>query len=118
MAQVKLLLVCGPWSSGTTAVAGLLAKLGVAGLDPYFRSNDPRTRNTYESIAFREVIHAVASEESLSLRPRIDVMPHLREFHARILNRQPGDYHGPVFLKYPLSALVIPQICELFDTRL
>jgi hypothetical protein len=116
--RVKLLLVCGPWSSGTTAVAGLLAKLGVIGLDPYFTTNDQRTRNTYESIAFREVIRSVASEETLTLRPRIDVIGHLREFHDRILKQEFGRGDGPIFLKYPLSALVIPQICEVFETRL
>lgn len=42
---MKLLLVCGPYDSGTSAAAGLLANLGAVGLGPYHRTNDPRTLN-------------------------------------------------------------------------
>ena len=31
---MQLILVCGPWSSGTTVVAGLLERLGLRGLPP------------------------------------------------------------------------------------
>jgi len=119
---MKLLLVCGPWSSGTSVVAGLLAKLGATGFGPYFSTNDERTNNSYESVAFRHLVQAFASEETLSLKPGIDVRAQLRTFHDRIVNQELGFYDeksgGPIFLKYPLSALVIPQICDVFETRL
>jgi hypothetical protein len=51
--MIKLILVCGPFGSGTTAVAGVLAGLGLPGIEPYFVSNDEHTPNTFESIAFR-----------------------------------------------------------------
>ena len=50
--MIKLILVCGPFGSGTTAVAGVLAGLGLPGIEP-FVSNDEHTPNTFESIAFR-----------------------------------------------------------------
>jgi hypothetical protein len=119
---MKLLLVCGPWSSGTSVVAGLLAKLGATGFGPYFSTNDERTSNSYELVAFRNLVQAFASEETLSVKPGIDVRAQLRTFHDRIVNQELGFYDdksgGPIFLKYPLSALVIPQICEIFETRL
>jgi hypothetical protein len=40
---MKLLLVCGPFGSGTTAVAGLLARLGAIGFGPYYQPADERT---------------------------------------------------------------------------
>lgn len=119
---MKLLLVCGPWSSGTSVVAGLLAKLGAAGFGPYFNTNDERTSDSYELVAFRNLVQAFASEETLSVKPGIDVRAQLRTFHDRIVNQELGLYDaksgGPIFLKYPLSALVIPQICDVFETRL
>jgi protein O-GlcNAc transferase len=119
---MKLLLVCGPWSSGTSVVADLLAKLGAIGFGPYFRTNDERTGNSYELIAFRDLMQSFASEQTLSVKPGIDVKAHIRGFHDRIVNQEFGRYDQksdtPIFLKYPLSALVIPQICEVFETRL
>jgi protein O-GlcNAc transferase len=119
---MKLLLVCGPWSSGTSVVAGLLARLGAIGFGPYFSTNDERTSNSYELTAFRGLVQSFASEQTLSLKPGIDVKAQIRRFHDRIVNQEFGHHDeksdAPIFLKYPLSALVIPQICEVFETRL
>jgi hypothetical protein len=46
----------------------------------------------------------------------------LDEFRDRITNQALGPYDRnagiPIFLKHPLSALIIPQICSAFETRL
>lgn len=121
---MKLILVCGPWSSGTTAVAGLLARLGALGFGPYFTVNDPIRPNTYELIPFRDALRPFISERTLTLAPNVeqDVENALHVLRARIENQEFGRYDRasgpPVLLKYPLSALVIPQICKVFDTKL
>ena len=119
---MKLLLICGPWGSGTSVVAGLLERLGAIGFGPYAITIDERTANSYELNAFRDSVQAFASEQTLSLKPGIDVTAELRKFHDRIVNQELGPYDDksgrPIFLKYPLSALVIPQICQVFETRL
>jgi hypothetical protein len=120
---VKLLLVCGPWGSGTTAVAGLLHGLGVTGVKPYFQTRDERTVNSYESILFRDVMVGLVNEENLSLRDGAELIAEseLREFRDQLMI---GDLatavraHRPIFLKHPLSAMFLPQICKLFDARL
>jgi hypothetical protein len=120
---MKLVLVCGPWSSGTTAVSGMLDQLGLNGLGPYFRTNDERTKNSFESLAFREVIDQLASDQTLALKvERKAAAQVLRNFRAQLEAQTPDAAAGKpemrVFLKYPLSALLIPQICRVFDTRL
>jgi hypothetical protein len=111
---MKLILVCGPFGSGTTAVAGVLAGLGLPGIEPYSVSNDERTPNTFESIAFRETLLRIVSEQTLSFNPGVD-----RSFEIRRLHDQIGTCgHPTIFLKHPLAALVIPELCSLFDTRL
>jgi len=117
---MDVVLVCGPWSSGTTAVAGLLAGLGLNGLPPYFQTFDERTPNSFESRAFRAVIGDIASEERVSLRASSDaIVERLTAFRESVRRQE----HGPwadetLVLKYPLSALVIPQMCRVFRTRL
>ena len=120
---MKLLLVCGPWGSGTTAVAGLLLRLGAVGFGPYFHTNDPHTGNAYELVPFRDLIRRFASEQTLTLQEgaSAEVDAALRQFRGRIENRELGPYDSagpPIFLKYPLSALVLPDICRVFETRL
>jgi hypothetical protein len=116
---MRLLMICGPWGSGTTAAANLLADLGVRGAPPYFQTFDPRTENSYESLVFRQVVQSLVSEEALTLLPGMDEGRRrevLRSFRQQLeASSGAGDW---MFLKYPLSALIIPDICREFETRL
>jgi predicted O-linked N-acetylglucosamine transferase (SPINDLY family) len=116
----ELILVCGPWSSGTSAVAGLLANLGLDGLPPYFQTRDERTKNSYESIAFRNLVMDLANEDSVALKVApAAAAARVREFHAALAAGKSGIGAGaPIFLKYPLSAALIPHICGVINTRL
>jgi tetratricopeptide (TPR) repeat protein len=123
-ARLNVILICGPWGSGTSVVAGLLDRLGAFGLAPYFETKDLKTANSYESMPFREIILRYASQPSLSLIPCAPgaLQSDLQSLQTRIEEQEfgPYDLHSPkpIFLKYPLSALLIPQICEVFDTKL
>ncbi len=118
---MKLVLICGPWSSGTTAVAGMLDTLGINGIGPFFQTNDERTKNSFESLAFRAVIDQLADEQTLELKAeRPKALKLLKAFREKleadgIAGKKPETV---IFLKYPLSALLIPQIARVFDTRL
>src|SRR6185503_21068114 len=115
---MNLILVCGPWSSGTSVVGGMLEQLGARGLPPYFLTDDPRTPNSFESEAFRQAVGELVDESTL--RPRVDwsiAQARLGDFRAR-LETQLGGSGAPLFLKYPLSAMLLPEICQVFSTRL
>jgi Glycosyl transferase family 41 len=115
---IKLLLVSGPWGSGTTAVAGLLHRLGAVGIEPYFQTSDERTPNSYESRAFRALLLALSNEETVTANERADlrIAPELETFRDQLaLDTGAG---RPIFLKHALSALFLPAICSVFDTRL
>lgn len=115
---MQLILVCGPWSSGTTVVAGMLERLGLRGLPPYFHTSDPRTPNSFESIEFRRLIGELLDENTLRMRvERSLALGRLLEFRNR-LEQQAEVGAAPLFLKYPLSALLIPEISQVFETRL
>lgn len=120
-ARPRLVLVCGPWSSGTTAVSGMLDQLGLDGLGPYFQTNDERTKNSFESRAFRELVLSLAAEDKVALTAkRPAALAALAGFRDRLVAGELGPYDParPIFLKFPLSALLIPEICQVFDTRL
>jgi hypothetical protein len=101
-----------------STVAGLLANMGAIGFHPYFRTFDPRTPNSYESGAFREVVLRLISENTMSFKPGASIESALLEFHNEIVKLVPSGERRPIFLKQPASALIIPQICQVFDTKL
>jgi hypothetical protein len=110
----KLILVCGPFGSGTTAVAGLLAGLGLPGLAPYVHTDDERTPVTFESIEFRSTLLRTVSEMNLSFKPGVD-----REAEIKLLRTKvAASGHATIFLKHPLAAMLIPELCRTFDARL
>lgn len=122
--KMKLVLVCGAWGGGTSAVAGLLANLGARGFGPYHHTNEPRTPVSFEFMAFRETILQLACERTLALKPdgarraRAGLLRLHRRIERQKYGRHDPDGPIPILFKYPLSALVIPQICDVFDTRL
>ena len=121
--RIKLLLICGPWGSGTTAVAGMVARLGTDTIEPYYTTSDPRTRNSYESLPFLKIVQRYASERTLKRKvPSERIVAALSDFHDRIARGEFGRRErrnpAPIFLKCPVSALLLPEICAVFDTQL
>jgi hypothetical protein len=110
--------------SGTTAVAGIIATLGARGVGAYYQTSDPRTPNSYESVPFRDIVGRFASEKTVALKPGSAraALTGLRDFRRRIVLEEFGTFDPsdavPIFFKYPLSALLLRPICEVFDTRL
>lgn len=52
--DVRIIWVLGPWSSGSTALTGWIARLGAWTCPPHQITNDPRTKNSYESKELRD----------------------------------------------------------------
>ncbi|WP_053076514.1 hypothetical protein [Caenimonas sp. SL110] len=122
--RIPLVLVCGPWSSGTSAVAGMLANAGLPAPGPYVAVNDPRTPATYEMKAFQATLKGLASEETMKLTASPEeIVQALRKFRDGPLRDAlaaagPQAAHRPVMLKHALTSLMLPQISEVFDMRL
>lgn len=122
--RIKLTLVCGAWSSGSTAVAGILAHLGLNGFGPFAVTLDERTPNSYEMLPFRDMLLELASENPIGLRASSPepIRAALERFRRRILDQEFGPYDPatgpPIFMKHALAALLIPEIAACFDTRL
>jgi hypothetical protein len=123
---MKALLICGPWGSGTTAVAGLAVRMGAVGFDPayHFHTDDARTPDSYELIPFRNIVLQHVDEPTLSRKPSA---PGAAQSSLGILQHRiamqhygflPTDRLPWIVLKYPPSILLTPEIFEIFDTRL
>jgi hypothetical protein len=120
---MKAIVICGPWGSGTTAVARVLVGLGCVDLQPHFITNDPKTGASYESIAFRQVVLNLADENTVSLKednPRL-AMEQLIKFRETLKKACDASNlqinRAPIVLKYALSCVLIEPLSEVFDAR-
>jgi predicted O-linked N-acetylglucosamine transferase (SPINDLY family) len=121
IARPPLTLVCGPWSSGTSAVAGMLAHAGLQAPGPYVTVNDPRTKDTYEMKAFQTVLRSLASEETLKrTTDAATALQRLRDFRDQVI--APAIGHGAdaprLMLKHGLAALFLDELSALFDLQI
>jgi hypothetical protein len=116
-----VILVCGPWSSGTSAVAGMLANAGLQAPGPYVQVNDPRTNATYEMKAFQGVLRDLASEQTLrKLTPPREAFMQLRQFRDEVLSQaiSRAPEAQPLMLKHGLAPLFLQELCALFEVRI
>lgn len=52
----NIVVVLGSWGSGTSAAVGALEMMGCNTCLPHFKTNDPRTPNSFEPLSLRSVI--------------------------------------------------------------
>jgi hypothetical protein len=119
---VKLIFVAGAWGSGTTAVAGALAELGVAAFGPHFQTSDPRTPNSFELVAFRDLVLRFVDERNISFEATRSaaLVADLTIFRQALEAGELGEWpaRGPkrLVLKLPVASLCLPQLAHVFDT--
>ena len=116
---MQLILVSGPWGSGSSALAGALTRLGVQAPGPFFQTADPRTPNSFEMVGFRNLILQLADEASLQRRcdPSVALQA-IRHFHRQLIQAPQLDPSRPLLLKLPLSALFLAELSQVFELRL
>ncbi len=120
---MKLIFIAGPWGSGTTALTGALSQLGVPTLGPYFESSDPKTKNTYELLSFRDLILNYVDEPNLQHKftYRSYFTPALEAFKLQlekeVAANSPHSSTQRIALKLPIASLCLPEICKTFATK-
>lgn len=107
--------ILGAWGSGTTALAAACSALGTDFLPPYFETNDPRTRNSFESLRFRALVHRFLNERDpnvFSRSPPPQFQAVLRKFRAELESQGGSRLIG---LKMPLACLCIAPLAAVFQ---
>lgn len=114
---MKVIFVAGSYGSGTSSLIGALDRLGISTLPPHFKTSDPRTPISYESKAFRALIHSFAREDVEGNDLRVDrskSAEFVEEFRVFIENADPGPANA-IALKMPLASICLPEIMQVVD---
>ena len=118
---MKVVFVAGAWGSGTTALAGALAKLGVTAFGPHLQTNDAHTQGSYELVAFRDLVLSYVDEQTLQLRGdcETELRRALEQFALDLQDEKFGTWprRGPrrAVLKLPAATLCLPQLAQVFS---
>lgn len=110
---MKVIFIAGSYGSGTSAVTGMLDKMGVSSLPPHFHTNDSRTPNSFESLAFRDLVNAFADEQTLTknMAKAADFVQGLK----KLIQQAKEAGVEAVVLKMPLASICLAQMIEAID---
>lgn len=113
------ILVLAPYSSGSTAITGYLARAGAYPCPPFQMTNDPKTPNSHEPKAFRDAVCEVVEETTLNY------IGDSKRFGAFFREWLPAEEakarkagHNCVVLKHPLAAFVLGEILAVCRPRI
>ena len=116
LGNIKILLLISSWGTGSTAVTGYLEKLGAYSCPPHFRTNDPKTPNSYESLELRNLLNEYVNE--LDFKFKKDPKQFEEAFSEWVkiqtsLALEKGHTH--LVLKHPLLIFFLPSIYRYCD---
>lgn len=117
-----LVLVCGPWSSGTSATAGMISEMGVPSPGPFYEIKDSKTPHTFESDLFRRVMITLVSEKTLQVKQSsqevIDLLLQFRDGPIHdLLEKNPSQQNKAIMFKHPLSCFILKELAQVFNLR-
>jgi len=110
----KAVVVLGPWSSGTSAVAQVVDALGAKLVGSMLGVNDPKTQ-TYEMAAFRSLLLTLADEQNVVRIANADTA---RVAIGGFANDYARPGQAPLLLKHGLAAFFLPELEAAFDVKI
>lgn len=118
----EYIFVVGPFSSGTTAVTGVILNLGGQILGPLSRTNDPRTESSLESVPFQAICDELVCPERLHFhdQKRTRVLPLLLGLKQQITalkSQEPAGSAQPIIFKRATTAFFLQEIKIVFNPR-
>lgn len=115
--NIDFVMVMGGWGSGTTAVTGVLERLGLHTCPPYFITNDDRTRCSYEPLYLRQILLTHIDELTVSFKTDSNALVEemRRWINYTISTEKLSDV--TMVMKHPLTAMAIPEIDRLLSPR-
>ena len=113
------ILILAPYSSGSTAVTGYLARAGAYACPPFQMTNDPRTKNSHEPKALRDAICGIVQETTLQYtRSPENFAMFFRSWLPLEEEKAKALGHTCLVMKHPLSCFVLNQIIDVCQPRI
>jgi len=113
----RFLIVLGPWGSGSTAITGVLDRLGAFTCPPHFKTNDPRTPSAYEPEFLRAIATHLEREQALMVTGnRLQLTTEIQQWLGKTLQKAGCD-NRVVAIKHALLSLVIPELISLLQPK-
>jgi hypothetical protein len=111
----RFLVVLAPWSSGSSAVTGILERLGGFTCPPHFQTYDPLTPSSFEPAVLRQILLKHIDEHALAIKGnRLRLGVEIQQWLARAV-RDAGSDEPPVVVKHPLLSMLVPELSSIIQ---
>lgn len=115
---MQKVVILGAWASGTSAMAGILERMGYYTAPTHWITYDERTPISYEPNSLREIVLPCMEEEKLAYRQDLD----RKALQGRLAawagaeegKARQGDWRG-LAVKLPHLAFFLPEVCGAWD---
>lgn len=116
---MQTIFIAGAWGSGTTAITGALAALGVQTFSPLLELNDPDTPVSFEFVPFRDIVLKYVDERALRYRADpAGLVKDLKRLRSDVESGAFGNWSAPrhrLVLKLPAAMAVLPHLEQAFS---
>ncbi len=115
---MQKVVILGAWASGTSAMAGILERMGYYTAPSHWITYDERTPISYEPNALRDIVLPCMEEAELTYKPGLDreaLKASLAEW-ARVEEdkARQGGWRG-LAIKLPHLAFFLPEVCAAWN---
>ena len=115
---MQKVVILGAWASGTSAMAGILERMGFYTCPSHWITYDERTPISYEPNALREIVLPCMEEAELTYKEGLDRAALRNKLAAWIETEEEkaeqGGWRG-LAIKLPHLAFFLPEVCAAWD---
>lgn len=115
---MQKVVILGAWASGTSAMAGILERMGFYTCPSHWITYDERTPISYEPNSLREIVLPCMEEAELAYKPELDraaLQRALADWSAAEEKKaEQGGWQG-LAIKLPHLAFFLPEVCAAWD---
>ena len=118
---MQKVVILGAWASGTSAMAGILERMGYYTCPSHWITYDERTPISYEPNALRDIVLPRMVEAELAYAPDLDREALKRDLAAWAAEEErkaaAAGWRG-LAIKLPHLAFFVPEVCAVWDLSL
>jgi len=113
-----IILVLGAWGSGTTAITGVLDRLGAYTCPPHFNTNDPRTLCSYESVDLRNILLRYINEQDITIIGRRDHLIAELQQWFKYISENKALNNQTIAVKHPLLSIIVSDLLPALNPKI
>ena len=118
MDRFNTIVIISTWSSGSTALTGFLHHCGAYTCPPHQKTNDIRTPNAFEPLAYSDALKNLIDEATLSKKGNFNAFKSFfAEYYFKEVVKAKELGFAAICLKHPLQIFFLPYLSNFLKPK-